>query len=623
MYSFYIYIGSTWTEVYPDASNASAVFGREVDSIRYRKNIDGEFKFIGADYDLLKTALDGGATYLLFKATKGLTILCSGALSLFGKWDTGASVCSLKYLQSDEYTKILNKLDQELDLMPYMSPVHPDIVITSVEHTSYESKRYVSFMKWVEGESYIVNQIIGHNDAIYKAKIDHESTSLTEPGVGGGWTVAWDLVTEILAEDEIFQYYSFCSMAVSSDGWLAGNVYKKGIVTGENFEDPEKAIAYSEADQYADNFVLHSGSWYFCNQSHTAAAINEPGSGAQWPAYWVAVVTPQIWVQERGKLYFTESVYDKDIQRYVRAPECHATTGTYVIGWAGLPVKKALQALLADIDTEITVDDWFPYLSDNYTDTINLNIYLKTWYPISIPHPDKEPSIKLSQIIDFLKAAFRSDWRLEDGDFVFRHASERPTVASFDGTDLLSLNWTILEFEHDESNNINEERWKFGKAQRPDFQEVFFKYPTLFSQDNDKRIASDLNTDFDAYMREPEGHLIYCSDRYEGVNELEQYTGLLSEVTENNGTLALTILAVRHWGYNTPFPALEDWTGNDEQGITLAQKRTKKVTINAPLRDFEDFDPETELIETDLADLEAVKILIPLSGGVATIETVW
>lgn len=47
---------------------------------------------------------------------------------------------------------------------------------------------------WVDGTTYVVNDLVEHNGSSYVAIQNHIASLATEPGVGASWETVWDLV---------------------------------------------------------------------------------------------------------------------------------------------------------------------------------------------------------------------------------------------------------------------------------------------------------------------------------------------------------------------------------------------------------------------------------------------
>jgi hypothetical protein len=599
-----------------------------MEDIRYRKNIEGELVFIGTDYTALKTRLDAGDTHLPFKVSKGLTILVSGTIELVGEWDTAAKVARLNFVQDDKYTKLLRNLDTEINLFDYIkySPYNELLKVSNFEFESDLRNRHVAVKLWLTSTLYYDEEIINHDDDFYKCTSGHTSSSLSEPGVGAGWETVWSLMTageveDFLDEDLNFDNYLRCLSALGPMDWAKDVEYKETVINN-NTDQTTNHIYYSEVDKQDEHFVLHNHVWYVCFNAHTSDDADEPGVGANWQLYWKAVFTPYIYYQEYAPYKFDSAVYS-DLSKDWVFGAC--TTDTYLYAVVGIKMFDLLKIGLGMADSTVLINEmgsngYLEYIEDNYFDKFYIYLYAGAVFPQMIGHPEKEPKIKLSEIIDWYKQTFNCDWKLTGQYFQFKHASEVPTAVGVDLTAFESQNWSILKYTYDPTDKICKESWKFGESKKPDFSQVWIEYENGYF--DKKEVSNKFNTDGE-HFGEPSGYMIYTADGDLSVNTISEEVGLLSEVTELNGLLAPTLLIIDHYMAGRPFSDYEDWIGNDQQGLTLTARRQRKVLIEAPLQDFEDFDPETELIETDLANLEAVKIIIPLSGKMAQIESVW
>ena len=56
---------------------------------------------------------------------------------------------------------------------------------------------------WVDGSTYVVNDLVEHNGSSYVSLQNHIASLATEPGIGGSWETAWDLFVE-KGEDGVF-----------------------------------------------------------------------------------------------------------------------------------------------------------------------------------------------------------------------------------------------------------------------------------------------------------------------------------------------------------------------------------------------------------------------------------
>jgi hypothetical protein len=544
MYDFHVYIGAAWVEVEPDHSNASAVYGRQPDDIRYRRNIEGELVFIGTDYTALKTRLDAGDTHLPFKVSKGLTILVSGTIELVGEWDTASSKARLNFVQDDKYTKLLRNLDYEYPIPNFGTGI-------KIQFNSSLRERWQG--------------------------------TIVDPPV---WID--------------FDYYTICGLA-TPHAWALSTAYVQAFKDGDTY--------YSPPDDYIDKFVEHSGRYYVCILAHTSSATDEPGVGVNYATYWFEINNPQIYRQEYADFEFTGATWVEELYEWQKA---NCSSATYDKITAGVKLFSVLHTILQAIDSTIEIYEttsgtdtgFMPFVEDN----------LPAWLPLYYYSFEDEPVIVLSELLEFYRVAYNLDWRLEGQIFVFRHPSEVPTAIGDDLTD-----WTILKFTYDPADKLNKETFEVGKSIKDDWTKATIDYDNGYNERKDYNVPWHVNLKR-FYVDEKESAVL-CIETVN--NTVQSNVGIVSGETEMNGVLAPTTLVFKFHSQGRPFGSYDDWTGEAGQTLTLTARRQRKVLIEAPLQDFEDFDPETELIETDLANLEAVKIIIPLSGKMAQIESVW
>jgi hypothetical protein len=119
MYKLEVQLTASYRELDCNMSDVKVVESYEGDYIFTRKNVDGQLKFTGSAYNILKAKLDAGIIELPAIIYRADDIMVEGMLNLFGEINDTTKEMSCSFRVIDDYTEILQNLDAEIKLNFY------------------------------------------------------------------------------------------------------------------------------------------------------------------------------------------------------------------------------------------------------------------------------------------------------------------------------------------------------------------------------------------------------------------------------------------------------------------------------------------------------------------------
>lgn len=550
---------------------------RDEDSIRVRDRLDGSITFYGSAYESLEAET---AIQLNCKLYLDNDQIYSGKIQLRGEWHERSKKCMLAVELQDEYTTLLRNLDIEHD---YGYPRF---------NTQLTTKVYVTVRNAFQMRAVTLSGGVNtpHETDLWK----HCSS-----GNKG-------IIEEWHHQKEFFQTDYKLIASNGHDGYMSL---------------PEN-ITVQFCWKLDPGFIKK---YYACKKYSIGNTPPVGTSNDYWQEVGDDFLFPNAYTmgQRFAPFKFNDAIYSETDKEWQRRG-CDGSLET--TGFSAPKLYNYLADMLdrADPTIQISFAGFFPYLDVTNPTYKNLAVYNNEFQDLNDQYQPPPSKYKLSDLIGIYMTIFDCDWRLENGEFVFRHPSEIPATPAPSQTyqfinSVFNKDWSVETFNSDLSNNVYRESFTIGTSELKDFEKQLLDYDNNAVEKFDYT-NTNFEIDFSLVISEPDNQSRICILKYNSNGEVPSDFDIITGDFFYNIDMFLSKLVKLFFTHGRPFNEgiLSGVTFGNPETLQLFLDYLWNNEIPIPYNDQRllDFD---YLIVTSFGNLKVDQLSINLASQSAII----